>query len=178
MHLKKKSSGDFLIFGFVIYVLLRNGVSVSDLLAFEPLISCHWSSLILSELMSFIWNLIFQEDRRPNPFLISFCSSSFSEFYIHMWYQQCLQQHPIFFSLHLHGRKHFGNKFVFVNKMDVRQVLVTFYPHIYVYTLLPKRCLHLVLAICLQCHFHWSQLTRSTPGNICLWSFCTKRGLS
>lgn len=46
--------------------------------------------------------------------------------------------------MHLHGRKHFGSKHVFINKIEVRQVSVTFCPYIYIYTLLPKHAVPVV----------------------------------
>lgn len=47
------------------------------------------------------------------------------------------------FLLHLHGRKRFESKYVFINEMFACHVSVAFCPHIYTCTLLSKMCLHL-----------------------------------
>lgn len=68
------------------------------------------------------------------------------------------------FLLHLHGRKHFGSKYIFIIEMFVCCMSVAFCPHIYTYTLLPKACLHLDgLAGCPQRHFHWCRSWSHQP---------------
>ena len=82
------------------------GISVSDLLAFDPLVSCHWSSLILSSADEFYMKTDISGRRKFEPYI--FPVISFRVW--HTWETPSKAWIHIYFALHLLGIKLFGNK--------------------------------------------------------------------
>ena len=107
-HAFKKIIGWFPCFQFCDIFSAQEGVSVSDLLAFDPLVSCHWSSLILSSADEFYMKTDISGRRKVEPIFNIFPVISFR-----VWHtRETPSKAPnhIYFSLHLLGIKPSGNK--------------------------------------------------------------------
>lgn len=157
-------------------IFCSGAVSVSDLLAFEPLVSCHWSSLILSWADEFYMKSDISGRQKVEPI--------FNIFLLFVFFR-ILHTHVI--STEPAATSFFFCIFMVENILEVNMYLSIKW----MFVKCPSHSV-LIYTFLLSCQntqsplYSWlkampslftSQLIRSTLGNICIWSFCTKLGL-
>lgn len=136
------------------YIFCSRG-AVSDLLAFDPLVSCHWSSLILGSVDEFYMKTDTSGRRKVEPIFNIFPPSSFSEFDVHGRHL-AKPETGLFFTASPWYKTFWKSNMY----LSIKEMFVQCHSHpvncIYIYTLSPKHAFTLLLTGRPPFNLQWS----------------------